>query len=314
MRGLLEFVVRGRITAMLVATGCAVSILIPLIQPLCILTGVVVALVTLRHGIYEGFFVLAGTVGLFVVFVILLVNMYPPLGPVVWFVAVLLLLSWSWSWLMAGALARASGQGHALMVGAILGLLTIFAFPVLVSDSTLWWEGVFDALRKSIRLQAVAAEPLLLDQLIDVFRSRASAMTGVAVSGVTLLSILMLLVARWWHSILDNPGGFSREFRQLRLSRWISVVVLATLFIAYFGQGSVSIFSAEIYSILRVLFVFQGLAVVHALVAQTGAWGGWLIIMYVMAVLVPQMTLILATTGFFDTWFDFRKRVPSRTP
>ena len=143
MHGLLEFVVRGRSTAMLVATGCAVSCLVPWIQPLCILAGVVVALVTLRHGIYEGFFVLAGTVVLFVVFVTLLVNMYPPFAPVVWFAAVLLLLSWSWSWLMAGALARASGQGHALMVGAILGVLTIFVFHVLVSDSTLWWEGLY---------------------------------------------------------------------------------------------------------------------------------------------------------------------------
>ena len=299
---------------MLVAAGCAVSFLVPWVQPLCILTGVVVGLVTLRHGVYEGLFVLAGTVVLFLVFVTFLVNMYPPFGPLVWFIAVLLLMSWSWSWIMSSALTRGTGQGHALMVGALLGARSIFVFPCVVSDSILWWEHFFDLLGDSVRMQSVAAEPLLVDQLIAVFRSRASVMTGVVVSGVILLSTVMLLTARWWHSILDNPGGFAREFRELRISRWVSVVVVITLALAYFAGGSVSTFGAEIYSIMRVLFVFQGLAVVHALVAQTGAWGGWLIVMYVMGVLVPQMALVLATTGFLDTWFDFRKRVRSSTP
>ena len=62
------------------------------------------------------------------------------------------------------------------------------------------------------------------------------------------------------------------------------------------------------------MFVFQGLALIHGLVALTGAWSGWLLVMYVMVMLAaPQLLFILAATGFLDTWFDFRKRVRSRT-
>ena len=313
MRALLEFIVRGRTTATLIAAGCAITFLVPLVQPLCVVTGVIVGLVTLRHGFYDGLFVLAGTTGLFVLFVTFLVGVHPPFGPLVWFVAVILLMSWSWSWIMASALRHTNAQGYALMVGALAGVLAVLVIPLFMSDSAQWWQQFFTVLGDNLRLHTAGANPTFLDQLIEVFRSRASVMTGIVVSGVILMSIVMLLAARWWHAKLDNPGGFAREFRQLRINRWVSVMILITLLITYVAGGVVSAFGAEIYSIVRVLFVFQGLAVIHALVAQTGVWSGWLLFMYVMVVFAPQMALILATTGFLDTWFDFRKRVRSRT-
>ncbi len=315
MRALLEFAVRGRIPATLIAAGCAAGSLIPNLRLLALLTGALIGLMTLRYGLYEGLFVLTSTAALFIVVATFLIDgsVQAYLVPLAWSVAVILLLSWVWTWVMAGALRRTNNQGFALTIGALVGVLAILVFPVFVSDSGAWWREVVAALGEILRTHNPGTDPALLDRMIEVFSTRASIMTGMVVSAAVFIAILMLLIARWWDAILDNPGGFAREFRQLNLHRRISVVILLTVAASFFAGGAVAAFGAEVFSLAFVLFIFQGLAVVHALVAQTGASSGWLWAMYIMVVLAPQMLLILATAGFLDTWFDFRKRVRSRT-
>ena len=315
MRALLEFAVRGRIPATLIAAGFAGVSLVPHLRFLALFAGALIGLVALRRGLYEGLFVLAGTAALFVVAATFLIDgsLQPHLVPLAWSVAVILLLSWFWTWVMAGALRRVNRQGYAMLVGALVGVSAILAFPLFVPDSGDWWRGVIVTLGESLRALSPGTDPILFDQLIEVFSARASTMTGMVVSAAIFIGIVMMLMGRWWHAILDNPGGFSREFRQLNLDRRVSIAVLLTMVFCYLAGGAVSAFGYEVFSIAFVLFIFQGLAVAHALVAQTGAWSGWLLVMYVLLVLAPQMLLILATAGFLDTWFDFRKRVRSRT-
>lgn len=315
MRALLEFAVRGRIPATLIAAGCAGVSLVPHLRFFALFTGGLIVLVTLRYGLYEGLFVLVGTSALFVVAATFFIDgsLEAHLIPLAWAVAVVLLLGWVWGWVMAGALRRVNGQGFALLVGALVGVVALIAFPVFVSNSGDWWREVIVVLGESLRALNPGTDPALFDQLVEVFSTRASIMTGMVVSAAIFIAILMLLMGRWWHAILDNPGGFSREFRQLSLDRRISVAVLLAVVVSFFAGGGVSAFGAEVFSVAFVLFIFQGLAMVHAVVAQTGAWSGWLLVMYVMVVLAPQMLLILATAGFLDTWLDFRKRVRSRT-
>ena len=57
------------------------------------------------------------------------------------------------------------------------------------------------------------------------------------------------------------------------------------------------------------LFMVQGVAVAHGVVAIRSAHVGWLVAMYLMLlVLMPMSLYAIALTGFFDHWMDYRKR------
>jgi len=63
-----------------------------------------------------------------------------------------------------------------------------------------------------------------------------------------------------------------------------------------------------------VVYAFQGIAVVHAVVALREAPHGWLVGMYVLLVLMPPMaTTVLAITGLTDAWLDYRRRAGGGT-
>jgi hypothetical protein len=59
------------------------------------------------------------------------------------------------------------------------------------------------------------------------------------------------------------------------------------------------------------LHLLQGLALVHALVAQRKANGAWLVALYVLLLLpmlMVQLAILLAAVGWLDTWLDLRTR------
>ena len=319
MRALLELVVRGRIPATLIAAGCASISLIPLLWPFGYVSGAVLGLVTLRYGLYEGLFVLVSASVVFSVFSTFLIENvmqarfdFP--GAMMWAVVTMLLLSWVWTWVMAAALRGANAQGFALLVGGLVGILAILGFPLFVADSTLWWLGPIDQLVEGLSGPNLAADPQAVMQTGELLHQIAPVMTGLVVAGAMFNAIIMLLISRWWHATMDNPGGFAREFRGLRLDRRISIASVALVLVIAYAGDVISNLGLEILGVAMVLFVFQGLALIHALVAATGVWSGWLLVMYVMVVLAaPQLLFILAATGFLDTWFDFRKRVHTRT-
>jgi hypothetical protein len=65
----------------------------------------------------------------------------------------------------------------------------------------------------------------------------------------------------------------------------------------------------NIATVLVVVYVFPGLAVIHGF-ARLGATGsGWLIATYLLLVFMPQMMVfMLAVLGLTDTWAGYRKR------
>jgi hypothetical protein len=65
------------------------------------------------------------------------------------------------------------------------------------------------------------------------------------------------------------------------------------------------------------LHLLQGIAVVHGLVARSGANVGWLVAMYVLLLLpmvTTQTALTLAVAGMVDNWMDFRTRMGAGKP
>jgi uncharacterized protein YybS (DUF2232 family) len=51
-----------------------------------------------------------------------------------------------------------------------------------------------------------------------------------------------------------------------------------------------------------------GLAVVHATLANLKAGRIWLIVIYILMSLLPQVMMLVVVTGMLDPWLDLRRR------
>ncbi|MGF1612910.1 MAG: hypothetical protein ACFCVA_03100 [Gammaproteobacteria bacterium] len=304
MHKFVSYVLRGRTQAITVAAACAaLSLLLP---PVSYVSGAVIGLATLRNGAHEGGLVIAGSVLLAGALTWLLVgSVYP--------IMVFAVLTWIPVWLLAQVLRVTANQGSVLLVAGALGALALGVVHLVVADPAAWWE----ALLQRFVDDAVEGAPALAsgagkEQLAELIHVLAPIMTGLVAAATVLGLILALFLARWWHALVDNPGGFGREFRSLAIDPRFAPVALVIMLLAVLANAMTGGLAGESALIVVVLYMLQGLAVVHSVVNTRGASLGWLVGLYVLLVLLPpQVILLLALTGFIDVWMKFRARAGS---
>ncbi|MCM2320469.1 MAG: hypothetical protein NDI93_14260 [Pseudomonas sp.] len=130
-------------------------------------------------------------------------------------------------------------------------------------------------------------------------------LTGLMAALLQLLSLLSLLLGRYWQALLYNPGGFAREFRAVRLPAPIAVALLVGIFLLP-GLG---IELAMLTPLCSVPLAFAGVALLHGLVAQQRLGRFWLVGLYVSLLLFMQLVYpLLVVLAVVDSLFDFRGR------
>ncbi len=289
---------RGRPAAVLVAVPAA--LLFWLFPPLLIMSGAVVALVTLRRGAAEGA-LLAGLAGLGAVALAWLV-----LGtswPMLW----VLLVCWAPLWALALMLRATVSLSGTVRAAALLALLGVGGFYLALGDPVVWWGQTLGGLQRELATLATPDDRATLEQLLDLLRSWAALLPGQTVGAALLFVLTSLLLGRWWQALLFNPGGFRPEFHQLRLGRPLALLAL-TLFGAALLSGWP--FLTNLVLVLGMLYSIQGIAVAHALVFNLGLSPAWLLLFYLL--LVPLLSQLVMALGIADAWADFRTRVRPR--
>jgi len=123
-----------------------------------------------------------------------------------------------------------------------------------------------------------------------------------------LSACLVLLIGRWWQSLLYKPGAFQEEFHGLRLSLNLAFLVSLAMFLLMmvpdFGYALAAMFSIPI--------LLTGIALVHSLVKIAGMSVHWLGMFYLGLVLMGHfLYLPLLIIALLDTAFDFRSRLKS---
>ncbi len=296
MRFLASFAMRGRSQAVMSALVLAVASLF--VPPLSILSSAVIALVTLRRGQLEGL-VVAGLAGLAsgLLAYMLVASPAPALGFVLLWLPVLVV-----------AVVLRVTRSIPLSVEAALavGLLAIGVIYLQVSDPAIAWREALEPFSQ----QLTDAELLAEDQRAMFLEEMARWMTGFFAAVFFLLLVVSVFVARWWQSVLYNPGGFRQEFHALRLHRALGYagLLLLGLRLAGFGGGGGLILDLGI--LLSASLMLQGLAVAHGVSALRKAHPAWLVAMYVLWFFaMPQVSMLLVAIGLADLWFDFRARV-----
>ena len=285
MRALAEFIMRGRMQATLVVAGCAA---LPLLYWLGAAAG---CLVLLRRGLKDAVGVLA-------------LGLLPAL---IWWLQmgdprVLLVLLGSSS--LALVLRASESWVRTLLVSVALGLV----YSVMLGAA---FRPQIEALAQEIVKILPLALGDLYQQLSVEERARfasliAPVLTGLIAALLQVVSVLSLIVGRYWQALLYNPGGFGREFRSIRIPVGPAMLLLALMMVGpYFGSQAT----------LLVLFcsvplVFSGLALIHGLVAQKRLAKFWLVGMYVTMLMFMQLIYpLLVVLAIVDGLIDFRGRL-----
>lgn len=296
MQGLLKFVTRSRFHA---SGSAALGLLVP---PFGFVAAGIIGLVTLRYGLTDGALILAASLA--VSSGIMLVALQSADAVLVFALTMGLPV-----YLLAVVLRYTASQGLTLAASGVLGGSVIVLLHLLSADPVEWWRwALTKVLVERMHRGGPAPDPAALAPLQELIDKLAPLMTGAPI-GISLGAMMLLFLARWGHSVLDNPGGFGREFRALRLGRRVAYLgILLAAGAALLGGFAHGMLPA-LFNLVIALYVVQGAAVVHSLVKQRQASTGWLAAMYLLLVLAPPLAMIvLSVTGFSDTWLDYRGR------
>jgi len=287
MRALAEFIMRGRVQATLVVAGCAAL-------PFLFWLGAAAScLVLLRRGLSDAAGILAWAL----------------LPALVWwyFGEPRTLMALLGSLGLAMLLRASESWVRVLLVSVALGLLYAVILGVVfrepVEEMALELQKLLPQILKGLYEQLSSDERARLGSLI------APVLIGLIAALLQIVSLLSLILGRYWQAVLYNPGGFGREFRALRLPKTAALVLLVCMLVGpNFGPHL-----AMLTPLCSVPLLFAGLALMHGLVAEKRLAKFWLVGLYVTLLLFMQLIYpLLVVLAIVDSLIDFRGRLASK--
>ena len=285
MRALAEFIMRGRMQATLVVAGCAA---LPLLYWLGAAAG---CLVLLRRGLKDALGVLA--LGLLPALIWWLYSDDPrALLVLLGSASLALVLRASESWNRVLLVSIAMGVVFSVVLGAVFGPQIEMLAQALIK--------VMPSLLGEVYQQMSVDEQARFASLITPI------LTGLIAALLQIVSVLSLIVGRYWQALLYNPGGFGREFRAVRIPLGPAMLLLAGMVVT----PNLGVQMSMLVPLCSVPLVFAGLALIHGLVAQKRLAKFWLVGLYVTLLLFMQLIYpLLVVLAIVDSLIDFRGRL-----
>ena len=281
MRGLAEFIMRGRWQALGVAVLGSGSLLFGWISAAAI------ALVTLRRGTAAG-----GWLVLWALLpAVVITAMTGDTGSV-------MLLAGAFG--LAVVLRETVNLSLAVMASVPLAILSGMALIVLNGP---FLEELITTFNQALAqleqdLQQEGSQQLAFNAL-SIPQVAALLATGNAV-----IAVLSLMLGRYWQALLYNPGGFGTEFRALSMPQG-AVLAMASIALVLWWLGP----EWRVWSAVAVLpLTVVGFALIHAYAARTGKGLGWLTLMYVLWIVLDPMKWLWVACVVIDAFADFRSR------
>jgi len=193
-------------------------------------------------------------------------------------------------------------QGWLVFAAGVIGIAYVLMVHWLIDDVPAWWLQWMEMWIRNAFPEGGG------EQYQKVLEQAAPAMNAMMASGMTISLVVATFISRWWQSALFNPGGFRTEFYALRLPNVVLFLTLMGIGLLYTSGGQPGSAGLDILVVVIVLYLFQGLASVHRIVAAKSMPRGWLIMMYVLLLFVPQAVLLVACLGLVDSWMINRNK------
>ena len=294
MKRLAELIMQGLPQAVAVAAGFAIlSLLLP---PVGILSSAVIGLVALKVGLRQAVYVTLITSAMLGVIVI-------GMGQQGLLGVLSGLIQWLPVALLGALLARTASWTLVMQSVFAVGVVTVVLLYLLFPDLDQFWLKTMKQLLQPALEDAGGNAQSVQASLVAV----APLVTGVLISALLVTSLLGLMLARSMQAALENPGGFAREFQALRIGGWAAG--LSVLFLALASVVSQP-WTNALATVSMAVFLIQGFAVVHGVVARLGWPKGTIIGLYVLLmVFLTPVVLVIAGLGIVDAFADFRRRL-----
>ena len=287
MRAMAEFIMRGRVQATLVVVGCAA---LPLLFWLSAAAG---CLVLLRRGLSDAMGVLAWAL----------------LPALVWWYfgepRTLMVLLGSWG--LAAVLRASESWVRVLLVSVVAGLLYAVVLGAVFREPI---EAMAGELQKLLpHVFGEAYQQMSVEERARLGALITPVLNGLIAALLQIVSVVCLILGRYWQALLYKPGGFGREFRSLKLPRASMLVLLVCMLVGpNFGPQL-----AMLTPLCSVPLMFAGLALIHGLVAAKRLTRFWLVGLYVTLLLFMQLIYpLLVVFAIVDSLIDFRGRLASK--
>ena len=281
MRGLAEFIMRGRWQALGVAVLGSGSLLFGWVSAAAI------ALVTLRNGSASG-----GWLTLWAILpAIIIAAISGDTG------SVLLLLG---TFSLAVILRESVSLSLAVMASVPLALLGGAALTL--------FNGVFLQELVATFNQALAQ----FEQELAQSEAAEMVFNGVSVpqvaallaTGNAVIALLSLILGRYWQASLYNPGGFGEEFRALRLPVGAVLMMASAALILWWMGADWRVWSAVVVLPLTIV----GFSLLHAFAKRAGKGVTWLALMYALWSVLDPVKWLWVGCVVIDTFADVRGR------
>lgn len=293
MIAIANFVMKGPMQAYLAAIGFA--LLTVWFSPFGIFAGAVIALITLRVGVKDGLKTLLAAVAVHLAVSGFLSGSYlPGLVAILEFMIPV--------WILAVVLRQTNSMGSTLQLAGLMSAGGLLLAHLMLGDLPSWWMGLFDQMFRPVLEEAgVAYSTDTIEQMTNVM-SMLLAMFAV------VLWFGTVLIGRWMQGVLYYPGQFQKDFHQLRLPKNVAIATVIVAIASLFLNESSGGLLGDLFGLLSIVLMFQGLAISHHAVFIKRLSKGWLFALYFLLLVFPQTVLVLAIVGLADTFSDFRSR------
>lgn len=291
---LARLILKGPSQAALVAATLA--ILGVLFVPAIWLSAAVIALVTLIKDSRQTLVVMAVATAGTMLFAGLI---FSAPSMVVYF----LLMAWLPVWIAASVLRTASLTASLQVIAGLSMAVIVVLYTFFPGMGEIWRE-TLDLLVQQVHEQSQGELSMPLLQEVEEMAIRM--IPGFLAASILFGTMISLFLARWWQSVILNPGGFAREFQALNLGK-AAAVVATVVVLAVVLMGSELWYAMLL--IVMALYTAQGMSILHAVFKGRQLNRAWLYLIYLVMLFLPEVAAMLILVGITDAWIDFRGRL-----
>lgn len=268
--------------------GLAVTLLLPAPQ---LTSGVIMVLLVLAHGTRQAVFE-----ALIAAAAILLTSLIVGISAS----SILALMAGTWVpvLLLAVMLVTMRSLTLVLQVSVIMAMAAMIGFMIVVTDAAAFWEPIVTAMAEMVRQNGLELDTEMLSPDI---------MTMSATLSFWLLYTAGLLLGYGLYRSLPIEGAEYGRFQDLNFGR---VIALTMALVSLLAFVSGAVWLQNIAFTLFVMFMLQGLALVHWMRGAGILPMAALVSVYVLLpILQVLLVMVLALIGYTDAWFGFRRRL-----
>lgn len=206
-----------------------------------------------------------------------------------------------------------------LLISWLCGLAAAAMFAVW-AIAEMFYGGLFAIVREFLQqsfehmlklMNSGGGTPILSDaEKSEVLESMASVMPATALVSWTVMIAVNGILAQGLLSRFSKNIRPSPKMVDIRLPKqWVFALAAAVL-IAGLAPAPFDYLGGSLMPVLALPFLFSGLGVVHAMAGRATSPVLWKVLLYAMMIIFGWPALIILALGFFDHWFDLKRRFP----